>query len=140
MKEREEMIPNIDEMLARQEKSGVQLWAKSMEDDSVSMAWRSDLNSKLIAANASRVKKTKQIRWMWGGSLATGLAAITVLSILMPGTKVPANSHSKSTALVSEMVATHQESSTLTDVSGTGAVDRETSLDYLGSYGDDDLL
>jgi hypothetical protein len=140
MKEREEMIPNIDEMLARQEESGLHQWAKSIEEDSVSMAWRSDLNAKLYASKASKQKKIKQIRWMWGGSLATGLAAVTVLSVLMPGSSAVQHSHSKGANLVSEMVATHQEATTLTDVSGTGAVDRETSLDYVGTFGDEDLL
>lgn len=138
MKETNKM--NIDEMLTRQEKSGLNQWAKATEDESLSMAWRSELNLKLMATEAKKSKKVRTVRWMWGGSLATGLAAITVLTVLMPGLTSAPKASPKSATLVSEMVATHQESATLSDVSGTGAVDRETSLDYLGSYGDDDLL
>lgn len=114
---------------------------KGIRDEEVSMSWRSELNTKLFAAQQAQAKKRKTRRfYAWGSSLSLGLAATVFGVMLMNPAPQMVQPHVESTAFASELVKAHQESMVLASVSGTGAAARETS--YIDdSYGlQDELL
>lgn len=140
MRTRFESEPVVtDEMLEAQ--SQVKTLVSGLKDDSLSMAWRSELNLKLLAA-ADKKKKAIRFRRLatWGSSL--GLAAVAgsfALMMFQPvapvrGLAADGNSFAR------EFVQVHNESTVLASVSGTGVDQRETELGLEGSYSYEDLL
>ncbi len=115
---------------------------KSMGDEELSMAWRSQLNAKLAEANKAKSKQRYSRRiFAWGSTLSLGAAA-GVFGLMFMNTSHVAKPQIQpdSTTLASELVKTHQESMVLASVSGTGAAARETSIDQDAENYQEDLL
>ena len=111
-----------------------------LKDDSLSMAWRSELNLKLLAAADKKKKTVRTRRFLtWGSSL--GLAAVAssfaVLMFQPAGSVVP---HSSGDGFTRELVQVHNESTVLASVSGTGVDQCETALGLETGYSYEDLL
>ncbi len=116
---------------------------KSLKDDELSLAWRSELNAKLMAAQQTKAKKKSAFRvYAWGSSLSVGVAAAVFAGtiLLTPKSNKVAPQTNNSSLIASELVQAHEESMVFASVSGTGSAARETM--YVDdSYGmQDDLL
>ena len=140
MKTRFEREPVVtDEMLEAQ--GHLKNLVSGLKDDSLSMAWRSELNLKLLAAADKKKKAVRFRRWAtWGSSL--GLATVAgsfAFMVVQPVTPVR-GSVSDGNGFAREFVQVHNESTVLASVSGTGINQRETELGLETGYSFEDLL
>lgn len=117
----EELIANVDQRL---EGAGQQQVAKvvhALPEETVSMAWRSALNEKVLLASKAR-QRTKVINWVLrptaGLALASALAIIFVMRTSAPN--LAASTGITSNSVEAKLVAFHRDSSLAYDVSGPG--------------------
>lgn len=83
MKEQE-----LDELLNSKEQQELSRLVKSLPDDSLSLSWRSELNSKL-RVQAEKTRK-RRIFWMVGRPVAgLSLAAVCALALFVKPTATP---------------------------------------------------
>jgi hypothetical protein len=142
MKTRFEREPVVtDEMLASQSQTQSRSLVSGLRDDSLSMAWRSELNLKLLAA-ADKKKKVVRFRRFatWGSSV--GIAAVAGSFAMMMFQPVPPvrGSAGDVSGFAREFIQAHDESTVLASVSGTGINQRETELGLEVGYSYEDLL
>ncbi len=108
----------------RLEGAGQQQVAKvvqALPEETVSMAWRSALNEKVLLASKAR-QRAKVINWVWrptaGLALASALAIVFVMRTGAPVMSAPSGLTSNS--VEAKLVAFHRDSSLAYDVSGPG--------------------
>jgi hypothetical protein len=131
----------VNELLAKQESMGVRQLVQSLPEETPSLAWRSQLNLRLMeVAERKQRLKARKLRLMWSGSLATGIAAVTVVAVVLQpvGAVQPQRQHGAN--LAAQMVATHQESNVITSVSAADVNGRETSIEFVGFEPEDEML
>ena len=69
---------NIDAKLASSSQKAIQQVVESLPEDTLSMAWRSSLNERLIAESAAYKPR---LRFSWFAAPAAGLAVAAVLAV-----------------------------------------------------------
>ena len=139
MKTRFDKEPLVtDEMLASQ--TPVKNLVAGLKDDSLSMAWRSELNLKLLAAADKKKKAVRTRRLLtWGSSL--GFAAVAgSFAMMMFQPVMPISGGGEGSGFTRELVQAHNDSTVLASVSGTGIDQRETELGLETGYSYEDLL
>lgn len=137
--ERETVV--TDEMLTSQSQAQTRALVAGLKEDSLSMAWRSELNLKLLAA-ADKKKKTLRTRRFltWGSSVGVAaLAGSFAIMMFQPG-KTISGTNGDGSRLAREFVQVHNESTVLASVSGAGVNQRETELGLETGYTYEDLL
>jgi hypothetical protein len=93
---------------------------RAMPEDTVSMAWRSELNQRVVAGIQAKQKK-RRFAWILSPALGLGVAgALAVVLMTKTPTVVNLPSASKAPALEESLVATHQDALRYTDVTGVG--------------------
>jgi hypothetical protein len=108
-----------DEMLECTSQLKVREMVSGLPDDSLSMAWRSALNEKLIAAGkVSRQRKRMNLilRPAFGLAVASALALVLV----MQPSRIAPPSSTKNPGLAAALVKDHRENVELTDMVGSG--------------------
>ncbi|MEI7578083.1 MAG: hypothetical protein WCK51_14425 [Armatimonadota bacterium] len=140
MKTRFEKEPVVtDDMLASQ--ASVKQLVAGLKDDSLSMAWRSELNLKLLAAADKRKKAIRFRRFAtWGSSLGLAAVAGSFAMVMFQPVSPVRGSGSEASGIAREFVQVHNESSVLASVSGTGINQRETELGLEVGYSYEDML
>jgi hypothetical protein len=125
-KRKEETIDVTDAMLDSQK--SVSALVKGLPEDELSMAWRSQLNLKLLEANDKKVARKRSLRLATLGSSVSLGAAAAVLGIMMFS---PAKSGPSAERFVkvqpSELQKIHEETAAFASVSGTGSTEIETA-------------
>src|SRR5690349_17852521 len=86
--------PSIDELLDSEAQQIVMRTVKALPEDVPSMAWRGDLNERLIAT-AARTRARRRIWWVISPSFGLAAAAVICFTVFMPhrapiGPSVPA--------------------------------------------------
>jgi len=112
----EKQIPDVD---AKLESSASQLMGRLVQDlpeDVPSMAWRSQLNERLLAE--ANVKPRKSV-WNWMLKPALGVSMATALALVVIVKFQPAEAPTAG-GLESELLAAHQAESRLANVTGVG--------------------
>ncbi|GMV88291.1 MAG: hypothetical protein AMXMBFR81_12220 [Chthonomonas sp.] len=94
----------------------------NLEQDELSMAWRSTLNERLLELQPAKRKAWWTLAWR--PVLATGLAA-SVLTIAFLRTGPAPSSHAES--LEGELIRIHLDSAAALDLAGTGLVPHEVA-------------
>lgn len=127
MKEREVIV--TEEMLQRQ--SEVRQVVAGLRDETPSMAWRSELNLKLLAASDAKQKKHRTRRWTaWGSSFGATAALACAATFVFLGSPKGAEPRSgaASSSMTRELLEVHQESAILASVSAAGPGARESDI------------
>ena len=110
----------LDARLEAPDQMRVRNLMQSLGDESVSMAWRSELNEKILATVATRQRKR---RFAWILSPALGLGVAGALAVVLI-TKTPESPRfeSRSTApgIEANLVASFKDSINYTEVTGVG--------------------
>lgn len=118
--------PDAERMLdARLEGDGQRVVSHAvanLEQDELSMAWRSTLNERLLELQPAKRKAWWAISWR--PALATGLAA-SVLAIALLRTGPAPAAHAES--LENELIRIHLDSAAALDLAGTGLVPHEVA-------------
>lgn len=98
----------------------IQQAVRTMPEETVSMAWRSELNEKLVAGIQAKHKK-RRFAWVLSPALGLGLAGALAV-VLMTKTTPPVDGPitPNQPALEDSLVATHQDALRYTDVTGVG--------------------
>jgi hypothetical protein len=137
--ERETVV--TDEMLASQSQAQTRALVAGLKEDSLSMAWRSELNLKLLAA-ADKKKKTLRTRRFltWGSSVGVAALAGSFAIMMFQSGKTISGTNGDGSRLAREFVQVHNESTVLASVSGAGVNQRETELGLDTGYTYEDLL
>jgi hypothetical protein len=100
-------------------------WAGAMADDSPSLAWRSELNERLIALQSRSARKRRSpLIWISASSLGLVGAAAIAVALLRP-TEVPVNPAADN-SIEATLVATHIDSISALD-SGVLVAPRPTT-------------
>lgn len=110
-----------DAQLATRAQCAMREVVQALPEDSLSMAWRSGLNERLIAEGKRRQRRR---RFFWVLRPAAGLAMAGALAavFMIRTSQVPdiAPAHSSSHSLEAALLSTHNEVSEFADVAGTG--------------------
>ena len=129
---------SLDERLQTPAQMALRQVVKALPEDMPSLAWRSVLNERLVAATAAR--RARQRRWLFGGSSFAGLALAAGLAFVVFLPKHPVepaanpnsgnvvrNSNNPVTApsLEDQLLASHNDSVTSQDVVGAGLTSQE---------------
>lgn len=112
---------------------------KKMEGDELSLAWRSQLNSKLMQMDQKKQRRKISLRWLSFGSLASVGAAAAFMSMNMFGStnSAPQSAVAARTSFATDLEKVHQESVILASVSGAPIGTQESSpLDDEYAYPD----
>jgi hypothetical protein len=123
----EEVVNVSDEMLEAQKP--LQSLVRGLPEDDLSMAWRSQLNLKLLAESDRKHSKRKSIRFAaWGSSLGLGATTLVAAFVMMSSPKSLPTSDNVAQLKSADLVQIHQETTAFANVSGTGATQVETSF------------
>ncbi|HLO97852.1 MAG TPA: hypothetical protein VK171_04580 [Fimbriimonas sp.] len=100
---------------------------KALDEDTLSLAWRSSLSAKIAAAEQKKQRRTVSLRWLSFGSIASVGAAAVFISMNMVGvSKVTPQSASSST-FAYDLEKVHDESLIVASVSGAPLGTQESS-------------
>jgi hypothetical protein len=123
--------PQIDELLQHPSQQAARNLVRSIPDETVSMAWRSQLNERLMQqAPAKPVRRS----WLWKPALALGVAGALAMGVLLRA-PVPNTSPNEPQDFAHTFVATHAQTLSYTEVAGAGLPPHEA---VPVSYADDD--
>jgi hypothetical protein len=132
---REGMEP-MDERLQSASQQAMRSVVKALPDDTLSMAWRSGLNERLVAESAQRQRR-QRISWFLRPALGFGLAgALAMVAFFHSSTqtsKVQPLARNSSGRLEAALVNTHSQVTLAMDVAGVGVTPAEAS------YGSSDV-
>ncbi len=132
---RESEMNNIDECLESEGQEAMRQLVKAMPEDSLSMAWRSSLNEKIL------VSATKQKRRRWFLNAMIPSAGVTVACglalLVMARTPSPTAVSGRNFEMEKSMVSAHRMADVSTDLSGAGLGPSETSDVTKGPSGTD---
>ena len=110
----------LDRLLESESGTFVRNAVRSMPDDSVSMAWRSELNEKLSSHIRTQERK-RRFAWIVSPALGLGLAGALAFAVLF---KSPAISETRPTAkqskLEESLVASFEDNLRYSDITGVG--------------------
>jgi hypothetical protein len=124
-------LSELDSLLSAPEQRAVAEVVSQLPEDSVSMAWRSQLNERLLAA-APPVRPSR--RWILRPALALGAAGALALSLILTSKGLNGSEPLEITAssLETKMIAAHRESVGYYDIAGPGLVPLETDRPSTG--------
>jgi len=121
-----------DELLNSAAQQAMRDVVRNIPDDSLSMAWRSSLNEKLLAEVAVQ-KKRQRFNWYLRPALGLGLACtLAVLVVFRPAPTVkrgPSLAPVSQPGIEAALVTTHRQSTVAWDVAGVGLNPVEMSTD-----------
>lgn len=154
MSEREN-LNEIDERLNSAAQHAMRAVVGGLPEDSLSMAWRSTLNERILAEAATRQKRSR-MTWFLRPALGLGLAGALAVAVFFHGPSSAPQSHRTEGAvarvatpsdgsLEAELVNTHRQTSLAYDVAGVGVTVNEVSYDSSSSaphqtgWSEDDL-
>jgi len=122
-----------DELLNSAAQQAMRDVVRNIPDDSLSMAWRSSLNEKLLAEVAVQ-KKRQRFNWYLRPALGLGLAC--TLAVLVVFRPAPTAKRSQGqppvvsqSGIEAALVTTHRQSTVAWDVAGVGLNPVEMSTD-----------
>ncbi len=117
---------SIDAKLSLPGQAAMRDVVSQLPDEMPSMAWRSELNTKLMA-EASR--RNRRARFVWALRPAAGLAFAGALAFVfvLRSTPTPSASTATTGTLEAEIVTAHTQAATFADVAGTGVRPMEAS-------------
>lgn len=115
----------IDEQLCSPGQMAMRDVVQSLPEDTLSMAWRSSLNEKILEGAA---KKRQRRRWLWFLAPSAGLAvACALATVVILG--VGRHEQPADRGLEAAMVSMHRDLSSTQDVTGSGLNALETKND-----------
>lgn len=133
-----------DKALASVGQEQVRQLVSQLPEDTLSMAWRSSLNEKLLEASAANARR-KRRAWMFRPAFGLAVAgALAAIAFIQPSFRngSPSVSHSTGT-LEAALVMDHQTNVELSDLSGAGLNPAEASpsqnISTDGEWSDIDL-
>ena len=137
MNKRTQEVSQIDEKLSSVGQQAIKGMVKSLPEDTLSMAWRSSLNEKLLEAAAKKRKKQRLV-WVLRPALGLSLAcALAVVVMFQPlGHKsMPVPDRGLESAIMSD----HHNSVLLNEVSSAGLNANEVTSEVNPEDPDDGL-
>lgn len=111
--------PDIDKRIEQTEP--VREVVRGLPEDSVSLAWRSQLNERLIAEAAKGRRRAP--RWFWLPATGLGLATTLAIAVLIRGNLAPV----ATPGVEIELVRMHQVAAEAPEVLGPGLTVAETT-------------
>lgn len=130
MKKQEPMnvLKDLDTRLNGPAQNRVRDLVSALPEEPLSMAWRSDLNEKLLRKHRAEARR-KQVLWFLSPALGFGVAAAMTMVVFMHGsprqgvvrTQPPlVASRAGDAGLANALVSTHQEVGSLSEAAGVG--------------------
>ena len=116
---REMTEQELDAQLASAGQQKIRQAIKSMPEDTVSMAWRSNLNERLMASVSARRRK-RRLAWIMSPALGLGVAGVFALTLFTKTPEMPNPQPSTSGNVEASLVASFKNSIDYTDVTGVG--------------------
>jgi len=132
---RESEMENIDECLESEGQEAMRQLVKAMPEDSLSMAWRSSLNEKIVASAV----KQKRRRWFLNAMIpSVGMSVACGLALLvLARTPAPTTVSGRNIEMEKSMLSAHRMADVSSDVAGAGLAPSETADVTKGSAGSD---
>jgi hypothetical protein len=121
MPNQNESIENVDERLNSAVQQHVAAVVRSLPEETLSMAWRSSLNERMLV----EVKKRQRVRlfgWIWKPTSGLALAGALALAVMFrPGMveSLPVAAHHSGT-VEANLVSYYRQSTVAYDVAGPG--------------------
>jgi len=111
----------MDEKLERASQQAIRSVVKGLPEDTLSMAWRSALNEKILAEAAVK-PKGRSVVWFLRPALGLGLACTLAVVVLFRGHGVSTNSSlpNGGDGLEAALMSVHQQTTLASDVAGVG--------------------
>jgi hypothetical protein len=100
---------------------------KALDEDTLSLAWRSSLSVKIAAAEQKKKRKTLSLRWLSYGSLASVGATAVFLSMNFVDVKSVEPKPTSSSTFAYDLEKVHDESLIVASVSGAPLGTQESS-------------
>lgn len=91
---------------------------KALDEDTLSLAWRSSLSVKIAAAEQKKKRRALSLRWLSYGSIASVGAAAVFMSMNIVGVKTVAPSSAPTSTFAYDLEKVHDESLIVASVSG----------------------
>lgn len=110
---------DLDERLVSPAQSQMREMLKSMPEDTVSMAWRSDLNERIASVVAVKQRR-RRFAWVLSPALGLGLAGALAITMLTKTPTSPNLGQPPKPSIETNLVASFRDSMNYTDVTGVG--------------------
>jgi hypothetical protein len=117
MREMENKVQFDDSLLATPDQAKVRELVSALPEDTLSLAWRSGLNERLLETAAKNQKK-RRIAWVWRP--AFGMAATAMFAVLFLVNNTPVAPIAQESTLEAAILTDHRHNLALTDVAGAG--------------------
>lgn len=108
----------LDVQLESGEQMQTAAWVQNLDDEEPSMAWRSQLNEKLLALRTPAKRKSFWHAWRWAGAgaMAAGALAIVMFLNAPKDAVVPEKLTANPSSIEAGLIAAHQESAGALDL------------------------
>jgi hypothetical protein len=120
MNERSLSENELDARLESPDQMRVRNLVQSLGDEPVSMAWRSELNEKILSAVVARQRK-RRFAWILSPALGLGVAGALAVVLVTKTPEAPRfESHNTAPGIEANLVASFKDSINYTEVTGVG--------------------
>jgi hypothetical protein len=119
----------LDEQLASEAQEAVRGFVKALPHEELSLAWRSGLNERLLAASAKQ-RRQRLFGWVWKPAFGLSVAgALAILTLMRPSAPTPVirGSGDVNGVIEASIVSTHRDSNAYSDVVGVGLLPVEVA-------------
>ncbi len=110
----------LDHLLSSEGSLKIRQAVQAVQEEHVSLAWRSQLNERLVGTIEAKQRK-RRFRWILSPALGLGFAGALAVALFI---KSPTTPHSASLntgpQLEESLIASHQDSLRYSDVTGVG--------------------
>lgn len=128
----------LDEKLAQtQSIAGV---VRSLPEETLSMAWRSSLNERVLVEAAKR-QRSRHIAWIWRPAVGLALASSLAMAILWKSAPIE-HRQPVSVSIEASLLDLHRESVVASEVAGQGSVgtvEEAPKVEFTNPWTEDDL-
>ena len=114
----EQQMNNIDERLSSESQIAMSNVVKSLPDDSLSMAWRSQLNERVLADHARFERKRRF--WVFARPAMAAVAAASLAVVFIRRTPTPSVVQRPAGSVEQTLIQAHVDTSQGMDVAGIG--------------------
>ncbi|MDR3689144.1 MAG: hypothetical protein P4L46_07170 [Fimbriimonas sp.] len=128
---------SVDDMIESPEQHSVRKLVQALPEESLSLAWRSSLNEKLLETAAAK-KRRNRLNWILRPALGLGLASVLAVIVLFHPSQAPKSS-TPDRGIESAIVSDHRASVLLGEVSSAGLNVNEVASEANPQEPDDGL-
>jgi len=119
MSNENELITNVDARLESPAQIKMAAVVRSLPDETLSMAWRSSLNERVLAT-AKKQRRSRLVGWIWKPTSGLALAGALAFVVMFHPNQVSPTVGQSDGTVEANMVNYYQQSTVAYDVAGPG--------------------